>query len=208
MAARPADEQGPAPSPRERRRLGLRLRDLRRVRGLTTRELSDRAGLSPSMINQLETGKTGASVTSLRRIAAALDVPIAEFFLADDGPSSKGSQITAGSRAKIVRRDRRKRLQVPESNIVYELLTPDLRWDIEFVSIELQPGQPPVESMSHPGQECCLVLSGTLTVVIGDDEFELRQGDSIAFDSSLPHHIENRGAEPVVQVSAITPPRF
>jgi transcriptional regulator with XRE-family HTH domain len=193
-------------SDRERRLLGLRLRELRRLRGLTTRELAARSGVSASMINQLETGKTGASVGSLRRIASALDVPIAEFFLSTDDASP--TAVPPASRAKVVRRDARKHLVLPESNIVYELLTPDLHWDIEFVWIELQPNHPPVESMSHPGQECCIVLSGTLTVVVADEEHKLSEGDSIAFDSSTPHRIENRGTERVIQISAITPPAF
>jgi transcriptional regulator with XRE-family HTH domain len=190
---------------RERRMLGLRIRDLRRQRGLTTRALAQRSGVSASMINQIETGASGASVTSLRRIAGALDVPLAEFFLDGDGSSSTPG--TSG-RIGVVRRGKRKHLQLPESHIVYELLTPDLRWDIEFVWIELEPGHPPVEAMSHPGQECCVVIAGTLTSVIGDEEFTLDAGDSIVFDSSIPHRTENRGTETVIQISAITPPRF
>jgi transcriptional regulator with XRE-family HTH domain len=190
---------------RERRMLGLRVRDLRRQRGLTTRALAERSSISASMINQIETGATGASVTSLRRVAGALDVPLAEFFLDGDGASPPAG---SSGRVGVVRRGKRKHLQLPESHIVYELLTPDLRWDIEFVSIELEPGHPPVEAMSHPGQECCVVIAGTLTSVIGDEEFTLEAGDSIVFDSSIPHRTENRGTETVIQISAITPPRF
>ena len=175
--------------------------------GLTTRELAERSGVSPSMINQIETGATGASVTSLRRVAGALSVPLAEFFL-DGDESGRAAPSTGSGRVAVVRRNRRKHLQLPESNIVYELLTPDLRWDIEFVWIELEPNHPPVEAMSHPGQECCVVIAGTLTSVIGDEEYTLEAGDSVVFDCSIPHRTENRGTEKVIQISAITPPRF
>jgi transcriptional regulator with XRE-family HTH domain len=198
--------QDPASNP-ERRRLGLIVRDLRRQSSLTTRELASRAGVSASQINQVETGRAGASITTLRRLAAGLGVPIAEFF-AESLPRQASVFPEPGSNAAVVRRDQRKRLRVPESQILYELLTPDLSWNIEFVSIELQPGYPPAMPMSHVGQECVLVLSGTLHLTIGDEVHILQAGDSAAYDSSIPHTIENHGSEPVIQISAITPPRF
>jgi quercetin dioxygenase-like cupin family protein len=62
--------------------------------------------------------------------------------------------------------------------------------------------------MSHPGQECALVLAGTLHVIVGSEEYVLEEGDSIAFDSSVLHRIENRGSVPAIEISAITPPAF
>jgi mannose-6-phosphate isomerase-like protein (cupin superfamily) len=106
----------------------------------------------------------------------------------------------------IVRREKRRRLQLPESHVVYELLTPNLRWNIEFLLVELEPGHPPVESMAHAGQECAYVLQGTMHVVVGDGEYVLEAGDAVSLDCSIPHRIENRGTETVVQLSAITPP--
>ena len=197
----PAD----AGAARDRRLLGLRLRELRRLRGLTTRELAARSGVSTSMINQIETGTSGTSVSSLRRIASGLDVPLAEFFLSGEVESDANPSAPPVS---VVRRDERRRLQLPESHIVYELLTPDLTSEIEFVWIELEPDHPPVEPMSHPGRECCVVIAGTLTSVIGGEEYTLEAGDSIVFDCSIPHTTENRGRETVIQISAITPPRF
>lgn len=193
---------------RDRRRLGLRLRELRRLRGLTTRELAARSGVSSSMINQIETGTSGASVSSLRRIAAGLDVPLADFFLSGDPSAISPAVGATAPSVSVVRRGQRRRLQLPESHIVYELLTPDLTSGIEFVWIELEPGHPPAEAMSHPGRECCVVIAGTLTSVIGGREYTLEAGDSIVFDCSIPHTTENRGSELVVQISAITPPRF
>jgi transcriptional regulator with XRE-family HTH domain len=200
------------------RQLGLRVRELRRLQGLTTRALAERANVSASMVSQIETGNTSPSVVSLRRIAAGLGVPLAEFFLDGRGEQSQSALtgdgrpggVFSGSRRRaveIVRRDQRKRLQFPGSHM-YELLTPNLRWDIEFLLVELEPGHPPVESMAHAGQECALVLAGIMHVIVGNEEFVLEAGDSIALDSSIPHRIENRGDEKVVQISAITPPRL
>jgi transcriptional regulator with XRE-family HTH domain len=201
---------------REVRQLGLRVRELRRLRHLTVRELAERAQVSASMISQIETGRTGASVVSLRRIAAGLGVPLAEFFLNGDGarPPRRGRDDGGSPRrpdhgpgaVAVVRRNRRKRLQLPESHIVYELLTPNLRWSVEFLLVELEPDHPPVESMAHTGQECAFVIAGTMHVIVGDEEYVLEAGDCICLDSSIPHRIENRGMEKLIQISAITPP--
>jgi transcriptional regulator with XRE-family HTH domain len=193
---------------REVRQMGLRIRELRRLRKLTTRQLAAAAGVSASLINQLETGKANPSVTSLRRIATSLGTPLADFFLrADDGDESavRPSNGVAG-RVVVVRKEERKRLHLPKSHLVYELLTPDLRWDLEFLVVQLEPGHAPVESMSHPGHECALLMQGVMHVIVGDEEYVLESGDSITLDSSVPHRIENRGTETVIQISAITPP--
>jgi len=186
-------------------RIGSRLRELRRARNLTLRQLAESASVSASLISQVETGRVEPSITSLRRIATGLGVPITEFFSDGDAAEPPRDAPLAG---QVVRRDRRKRLQLPQSQMLLELLTPNLRWDIEFVLIRLEPGHPPHEPMSHPGQECCLLVEGVMHVTVGDEIHRLEAGDSIAFDSGIPHFIENRGTETVVQVSAITPPAF
>jgi transcriptional regulator with XRE-family HTH domain len=199
------------------RELGLRVRALRRSASMTTREVAAKAGVSASLVNQVETGKTSPSFSTLRRIAHALDVPLGEFF-SDGGPESAPAQARhvapspppppPGESVVIVRRDRRKRLQLPDSHVVHELLTPNLRWDVEFLWVELEPGHPPLESMGHPGQESAIVIAGTMHVIVGEDEYVLETGDAISLDSSIPHRIENRGEETVIQISAITPPSF
>jgi mannose-6-phosphate isomerase-like protein (cupin superfamily) len=177
------------------------------------------------MINQIETGRTSPSVVSLRRIAHALGVPLAEFFadgpdassppaalepLPEIPPALSADPFTPLKRgmAVVVRRNRRKRLQLPESHVIYELLTPDLKWAVEALWVELEPNHPPIESMAHPGHECAVVVTGTMHVIVGNDEYVLEPGDSITLDSSVPHRIENRGTEKVIQISAITPPSF
>lgn len=202
----------------ERKRLGRRLRDLRHAHGLTSRQLARRAGVSPSLISQLENGHVDASVVTLRKIAASLDVTIANFFLDPGDTDQHGLHSTAAESsgrqpeplARVVRRNERKRLHIPRSNFTFELLSPDLQGSIEFVWFELEPGQPQEESMAHRrgGEEYALVLQGTMHLVIGDQEFTLGPGDSCVFDPGIPHRIENRGKKKLIQISAITPPSF
>lgn len=191
---------------REALRLGAEIRALRRRAGLTVRAFAAQVGVSTSLISQIERGLASPSITTLRRIAQALDIPIAALFLGSpqtaDGRNRFGQQL-------VVRRHERKGLHIARSNLVYELLTPDLNRKIEFIWIEYEPGDAtPPEPMSHPGEENAVCLEGSVVVTLGGEEYTLNAGDSISFDSSQPHRVENRSETRAVLVSAITPPAF
>jgi len=162
-------------------------------------ELARLAGVSRSLISQVEQDLADPSVETLRRIAIALGIPIALLFEERSAPNGM-----------VVRKGQHKILQIPESNLVYELLTPDLNRQIEFIRIEVEPGKPDPGRLAfaHQGEECSVVLSGQLHVWINDEEFVLNAGDSIAFDSGQPHSLANLGAEKTVLITAITPPSF
>lgn len=177
--------------------IGGRIRAIRQLRGLSSTELARAAGVSRGLISQIELDRANPSIETLRKIAAALDSPIASFF--DDAPAG----------GVVVRKRERKTMRIPRSGLVYQLLTPDLNRQIEFILIELEPGQGETRvPMGHPGEEAALVLEGRLHVWIGDEEHVLEAGDSIAFNSGIPHRVENHGPERTTLVSAITPPSF
>jgi transcriptional regulator with XRE-family HTH domain len=187
--------------------LGRAIRVLRLERALTLSAVAQAASVSPSLISQVERGLATPSISTLRRIAGALGVPIAALFLGDGG-ASDGESDSAGRRL-VVRRDERKGLHVPRSKVVYELLTPDLNRKVEFIWIEYEPGAVThPEPMSHPGEENAVCLEGSVIVIIEEQEFALSEGDSISFESGRPHQVENRSNDRAVLVSAITPPAF
>jgi transcriptional regulator with XRE-family HTH domain len=186
--------------------LGPRIRALRLKKKLTLQAVAERARVSQSLISQVERGLASPSVNTLRRIAGALDVPIAALFL---GGSMSDDEIDVTGSRLVVRRNERKGLHVPRSKVVYELLTPDLNRKIEFIWIEYEPGAiTHIEPMSHPGEENALCLEGSVVVTIDGQEFVLSRGDSISFDSGRLHQVENRSKRKAVLVSAITPPAF
>lgn len=186
---------------------GQKIRSLRRAANMTLQDLASVVGVSQSLISQVERGRASPSITSLRRIAAALDVPVAALFL-DGAPRSNGETDRAGRRL-VVRRDERKSLRVPPSRVAYELLTPDLSRQIEFIWIEYEAGSVThPEPMSHPGEENAICIEGSVVVTIDGEDFTLNEGDSISFDSGRPHHVVNRAEDRAVLISAITPPTF
>lgn len=187
--------------------VGRKIRVRRLQAGLTLQSLARAVGVSQSLISQVERGLASPSITTLRRIAAALDVPIAALFLGDD-VASHGETDRLGRRL-VVRRAERKRLHVPRSKIGYELLTPDLNRKVEFLRIQYEPGSVTHPApMSHPGEENAVCLEGSVVVTIDGHDFVLNEGDSISFDSGRPHQVENRTDRRAVLISAITPPSF
>jgi transcriptional regulator with XRE-family HTH domain len=190
----------------EREALAQKLHGIRMESGMAMRELARRASVSASLISQIEAGRTSPSISTLRRLAQALDVPIASFFL--DNPEQDDASHTNPLSESVVRAHERKHLYLPGSSARYELLTPNLSGEIEFVWAEFEPGHPVVDQMSHEGEEVILVLEGTLEVWMGEECVVLSQGDSLRFDCSVAHRVFNPGPGRNIHVSAITPPAF
>jgi len=177
--------------------IGHLIRALRRKQKISIEQLAERTGLSTGLISQLERDLTGPSVASLWKISKALNVSINYFF---EGYEESDP---------IVRKSDRKKIQLPNSNITYELLCPNLQKAIEMLLVQIEPGECSTEDkISHEGEECGYVISGTLKVKWGDKEYILEEGDSIYFDSTVPHRYVNCGAVTSISVWAMVPPSF
>jgi transcriptional regulator with XRE-family HTH domain len=187
--------------------LGRRIRQLRLERSLIGADLAAQAGISASFLSQLERGLASPSLKVLGGLARALGVPTATLLGGADGDAHRESRATSAQRPAIVRRGERKVLR-RSTGPEYELLSPDLTGAIEFVWYRLEPGEESVVEASHEGEEQMLVLAGTVVQAIDGRDYELGPGDSIRFDSALPHRTINRGDEPAEIVSAGSPPSF
>jgi transcriptional regulator with XRE-family HTH domain len=189
-------------------RIARLVRTARKGRGLTLRALAAKAGVSASMLSHIENQRVSPSLTTLRSLARALDLPVAELFV--DGRDAAAAPATAGASPAlgVVRRGHRKHLHLPTEGLRYELLSPNLRGAIEFLWSEFEPLQPDGPPGTHPGEEAIVVLEGALDVHVADESVRLEAGDSITFDSSLPHRVQNPGPGRNVCVTAITPPAF
>ncbi len=177
--------------------LGGRIRSLRKLRGLTLESLASRVGVTRSFLSQVENNLANPSLQTLRSIALALEIPV--FALFDDQLNDR----------KVVRKSERKRIRAAHHRVEYELLSPDLRRSLEVIMMELEPGQ--VSSavpMAHHGDECATVLSGCARVQVGEEFFDLEEGDTIYFQSDIPHRVLNPGKTKMRMISAITPPTF
>lgn len=167
----------------------------RSTHGLTIEELARRSSISTGLLSQLERGIGNPSLSTLTRLAQALDIPIGAFFAG----STDGGDI-------VVHPNTRKRLYLADRNLTYQLLVPDLQGTISMLHIEMPPrftneGDP----FRHPGEECMLVLKGKIETHAEERTFLLTEGDSIRFASTTPHWYRTfgRGAD---LITAMTPP--
>jgi transcriptional regulator with XRE-family HTH domain len=181
--------------------VGQRLRSERERHGLSLRELARRLEISPSALSQIETGRSRPSVGTLYAIVSELDMSLDELFGSQRTPTARAADAAEEAGATLVlRRDMRKGIDL-ESGVRWERLTPTAEQDADFLYVVYEVGGASSREgthMRHMGREYGLVLSGRLRVTIGfDEEHELGPGDSIAFESSRPHRLENAGSEPV-----------
>lgn len=176
-------------------RLGRRIRELRQEKGLSLSELARTVGVTRSFVSSLERGLAYPSIRVLRQIADAVEVPVFVLF------------IDADSAGIVVRKEERVSIALPNSPISYQLLSADVHHRMEMILMKLAPGAESA-AMSHEGEECFLVLSGKVLFTVGGQEYECDEGDSVYYNSGLPHKLLVLGDKPVEIVSAITPPRF
>ena len=177
--------------------VGEKIRSLRHKQKISIEQLSAMSGLSKGLISQIERDITGPSVASLWKISKALNVTMNYFFDEYDDLN------------QIVRKDERKKLIMRKSSRVYELLSPDLKKQIEMLMVEIKPNENiSVEPISHDGEECGVIIKGTLRIISGDKIYDLQEGDSIYLDSTIPHQYLNMGDELSVSVWAMVPPSF
>jgi transcriptional regulator with XRE-family HTH domain len=192
--------------------LGQSMRKLRKQARLTLQEVADSAGVSRSLISQVERGLAQPSLTTLRAIAAVLGVRVSALFY--ESGSATGTPTSSDERRFVVRAGMRKSLHSNKGGVDFELLSPDDDHErqTEFLRAVYAPGgATPAEEgqyVAHTGEENCFCITGSLTFLLGTTAVEVGAGDSISFDSAIPHRVENRGAEPAVVIIAMTPPGF
>ncbi|MET4608393.1 transcriptional regulator with XRE-family HTH domain [Bradyrhizobium sp. JR4.1] len=182
-------------------RIGGEIKSLRRARGITLDALSDAAGLSKGYLSQIERGVSSPSVKALHSISRALGVTISWFF-----PPNRDEE--SDLREYVVRASSRRKLTFV-GGITDELLSPNLDRQLELLCCTFPPGsESGKEPYTHQGEEAGYVVSGKLDLWIGDRHVVLREGDSFAFASDLPHRYANTRDLPCVVIWAVTPPSY
>jgi len=182
----------------ERRVDGRPLRRVREANGLSLREASERTGLSVGFLAALERGETGASVATLQRVTAAYGTTINEIFGAP--AAGAGRLVPAGARPV---------LRLGDASVRIEQLAPGAT-QLEPQLFALAEGASSDGAYAHDGEEFLYLLSGAVTVWVGDEKpYRMtRAGDALSFPSTLPHRWRNdaRGESRLLWIN--TPPTF
>ena len=197
-AASDAAPQTPPFDPEEA--IGGQLRELRQLKNLTLKEVSEKAGISVGYLSQLERNHSRLPIGVLKKISDALGVHMNWFFQQRDGGDASERDI-------VVRAGNRRRLSFTGLGITEELLSPNLSGPLELLQSTIAPGADS-EDYSHDGAEAGLVLSGTLDLWVAGRHFTLGEGDSFSFKSTELHRCANPGKVPTRVLWVITPPHY
>jgi transcriptional regulator with XRE-family HTH domain len=180
--------------------VGVNIKRLREAKGITLRALAKQLGVSASFLSQVETGKASPSLSTLKNIADTLSTTVGSIIGEDQKVSDN----------LVVRASERKRLQEVGKGIsMYLLTSQDSNKQMEPLLFKLhEKASSGGSSYKHFGQEFVLVLRGAIEITLNDTGYVLRKGDSIYFNSSVPHSFKNIGKEEAEAVWVVTPPTF
>jgi len=159
-------------------KIGRKIREIRKQKGITLEKLSDVTGLSYSFLSNLENGKHSITVANLSRIADVLNVGMVHFF-----------ELSQEDKKPVLIRDA-ERLFVSEDKVIFKGLSPREAQLFRTFYIKFEEGSDysPNKMHSHmPGEEQVLVLDGILGVIVKGEEFKLEKGDSLFFRSEEEH---------------------
>lgn len=180
--------------------LGDRLRRARRAKGYSLRELAAEIGVSASLLSQVENGKSQASVTNLHALVTRLDITLDELFASGASPDPLGPTVdlrpTPPAELEPVHREGDRPVLRMAGGVSWERLSSLLGHLVDAQLVTYEPGSSSSADGTlsrHNGTEFAYLIEGELTLRLGYDVHELRAGDSLSFDSTLPHAYENRG---------------
>lgn len=168
--------------------IGEKLRTLRLKKKMGLVELGQHSGLSPALLSKIERGRLIPTLPTLLRISLVFSVGLEHFFQ----PASRPTLA-------IVRRAERKRfpekLDATSPGYFFESLDfPALERSMNAYYVEFQADASALHD--HAGAEFLYVLEGDLLITVGAEVHELAVGDSMYFDSSVPHRYQRRGPHP------------
>ena len=181
-------------------RFGDKIRQIRERKGITLRKAAAEAGISESMLSQIEHNRVSPSIDTLLAISDVLETDV-EYLFRD---------YKRNREPQIVRRNEGGRFT--QGGITYtNLATMGRSGDTpgaEALYIELEPGKSKDnQEFGHPGEEIGFIISVQGRLHYGNGTWELESGDSVSFSSSVPHKLENTGKSVLLAIWIVSPPR-
>lgn len=186
--------------------IGGRLKRAREARGLSQRQLAQRAGVTNGQISLIEQNKVSPSVSNLRKILEGLPLSLSEFFAEAESDEPKTfyrhdelNEIgTPAFRGPGTTMNKLSLLRVGKPG-AHNLL---MLYEV------YEPGADTGQPYTHEAEEAGIVISGHIEISVGEEVAVLGPGDAYIFDSRRPHRFRNTGTETCIIVSASTPPTF
>jgi transcriptional regulator with XRE-family HTH domain len=177
--------------------IGDRIKNRRLKLGLTQEELAARTELSKGFISQLERNLTSPSIATLMDILEALGTDISDFFARDED-----EKVVFTPEDMFVKEDE-------EINSSVCWLVPNAQKNaLEPIIVTIGAGGSTYPDDPHEGEEFGYVLSGTVTLICGDQKRKVRRGDAFYFHPTGVHYLTNSGKSEGKVLWVSTPPSF
>jgi len=192
-------EQRTAQQAGEPTAIGQRVRLVRKGKGMTTEDVGQRTGLSPDYLDQIEADELSPPLGVLIKIAKALDMKLGRFISTGE---VKPFTVVRKHERRIV--SRYTAAQGDQYGYTYESLAPDKKdRHMEPFMVTLVPSKARKELSTHEGQEFIYILEGAMEVTLEDFTDVLYPGDSIYYDSTLPHLVRCHGDKEAVILAVL-----
>ena len=179
---------------------GDKIRSVRERRSLTLKEVAEKAGVSESLVSQIERNRVSPAIDTLLALVDALEIDL-EYLFAD---------FKRDRTLKIVRKKERSFFKT-NPGVLYENLAQveeQGRDGIEAYAITIAPGAKTGNAeYGHPGWELGIVEAGQAELTMGNKTHILKSGDSVSFRADAPHILVNPGSNPLRMFWVITPPK-
>ncbi|MBE6140141.1 XRE family transcriptional regulator [uncultured Methanobrevibacter sp.] len=170
---------------------GQKIKDIRARQDMSLEELSEKSGVKLDVLKAMEDGEVIPSLTPLTKMARALGVRLGTFL--DDTPEL-GPVITRGGKTENSLFFSGREDVTNATNLEFHSLGAgkiDRNIDPFIIDITFEEGEK--ELSSHEGEEFIYVLEGEIEVIYGKDTFTISEGDTIFYDSVVPHHLHASG---------------
>jgi len=166
-------------------RLGSRVKELRRERGLTLEALAGRSGISRAMISKIERGEKNPTLVVAAKIAEGFGLTLSQVV----GMEERREVVVVPREGRMIMRD-------PETGFERQLLSPTFgRRAVELVRNVVPEGSTSGGFPPHKRgvEEYMVVEKGKLKAILDEEEYILEEGDAIYFEADIPHRFDNAG---------------
>lgn len=163
--------------------VGERLKAIRKLRGLSQRELAKRVGVTNSTISMIEKNGVSPSVSSLKKVLSGIPISIGDFFTLDLESIEPEQVVFSASEMP----------DIGANNVSLKLVGATLKGrSMDLLRERYEPGADTgPEMLQHPGEEGGIVISGEVELTVGFQIYHLKQGDGYYFNSNRPHRFRN-----------------
>ncbi|OMH26248.1 cupin domain-containing protein [Motiliproteus sp. MSK22-1] len=165
--------------------VGERLKILRKIKGISQRELAKRAGVTNSTISMIEKNGVSPSVSSLKKVLAGIPISIGDFFTIDLDNIQPDQVIFRPSEQP----------EIGSNNVSLKLIGATVKGrSMDILREVYAPGADTgTEMLQHEGEEGGIVIRGEIEITVGLEVYHLKAGDGYYFNSNRPHRFRNIG---------------